>query len=209
MLRLSSLFLLLGALVLGGCGRELTAGGFREGEVSAAATDESGPSAARFDRAGDGSESQASVAGVNGSVGLAASVSLVAESGAVVPITDGSALADVVIGSSERVVLGLASVPEGDYPSVRITFTEVGAEVQGLLLVGISFTGTVSVDLGTGPLVVDVQVPVTVREGDPSTVIVDLNTESWLSLATPHPTVPPSATVTADAFRNGIAVTVE
>lgn len=201
---------LLGVMALGGCGKELTAGGLHEGEVSAVATDQdAGASGARYALVPDAGARTAGLAAVEGVVGVRVAVSLVGESGALVPITDGAVVAQVGIGSSARVPLGDDSVPEGIYPAVRLTFTEVLAQVQGLPLAGSLFTGAVAVDLGGGVVEVDVPVTVTVRAQARSTVVLRLNSAAWLSLAQLVPSVPPSARVTAAAFRQAIALTVE
>ena len=215
---------LAGILALGGCGKELTAGGLDEGEVSAVATDEPQTTSATaseapssgFSRGPDGSFSAASStpqaqesAAVQGVIGLTAAVSLLSESGMVVPVTDGAAAVEVPIGGAGRVVLGRDRILEGDYPTVRITFTRVVADVQGLVIAGALFTGRVTVELGGAPLVVDFPAPVQVREETPSTVILRLQSQEWLALAQLTGSVPPGASVQAAAFRAAIEVDVE
>ena len=84
------------------------------------------------------------------------------------------------------------------------------AHLRALLpLPGGEFAGTVTVDLASGPLQVDVPVTVAVREETPAAIILDLNALEWLSLAQVVPGVPPVGRVTSAAFQQALGVTVE
>lgn len=210
MKRKSWMLPLLCLLAVGGCGKELTAGGQREGEVSAVATDtDAGASSARYTLIPGGAVQPAAVADVEGIVGMDVAVALVAASGGLVPITDGTVEAEVAVGTSSRVPLSSRAVIEGVYPTVRVTFEEVVAQVEGLSLNGTAFQGTVAVDLGGEPLTVDVHLPVTVREDARSTVVLQLHSLDWLAFAEILPIVGVDAVVSASAFRQAIEVTVE
>ncbi|MQA92006.1 MAG: hypothetical protein GEU90_17580 [Gemmatimonas sp.] len=199
---------LLAALALGGCSKELTAGGF--GEVSTVATDEdNNPSTARYALLPGVGEQSVPLATVEGAVEMSMDVSLVSESGVALPITGGAAAVEVEIGTSARVPLGTEVVPVGLYPAVRLSFHEVGAEVQGLVLGGTVFAGTVTVDLGQDGLEVEFPVPVNVREDEDATVVLHLHSMTWLSLAQLLSSIPPGAVVSSDAFREAIEVTAE
>lgn len=208
--RISGVLPLLGLLALGGCGKELTAGGQREGEVSAVATDrDAGAASARYALVPSGGVRPAAVADAEGFVELEVAVALVDASGGLVPITDGTVEAEVAIGTSSRVPLSSRAVLEGVYPTIRVTFEEVVAQVEGLLLNGTAVDGTVAVDLGGEPLTVDVALPVTVREDARSTVILQLHSLDWLAFAEILPVIGADAVVSASAFRQAIEVTVE
>jgi hypothetical protein len=196
--------LALGALVLAGCGKELTAGGLREGEVSAVATD-AGPAAARRTIAGN----DVAAAVAQGTIRFTAQVELVTLFGRTEPITAGPVAAQVPIGSTGRVLLGRDSVPEGDYAFVRVSFWSVAADVQGLPLGGGTvFSGTATVNL-VPPLVQLVPIAVTVRPGVPVAVVLRLNSGAWLPLAQPLPGLPGSVVVDATAFDRAVEIAVE
>ncbi|MEX2582037.1 MAG: hypothetical protein WD766_02115 [Gemmatimonadota bacterium] len=195
-------------LVLGGCSKELTAGGLREGEVSAAATDQEGASSARYSLA-PGRGSQVESAGVlSGSVDMRISVTVIDEEGREVPVTEGVVGASVPIGTSELVPLGTTQMEVGFYTTVRLRFEEVFAQVNGLDLAGGPFSGTVEVGLGNEGLVIDFEGGLEVRE-EGSLVVVALRSSEWLGSAEiVSGAIPPRMTVSATDFASAVLVDV-
>lgn len=195
---------LLAGAVLSGCGAELLAGGQREGEVSAVATDGSGaPSSARTDGSGLSPSLARQGTALAGSLDLAVAVTLIAEDGEEEPITNGEVTARLRLAAADTVPLGRQEVPEGSYTRVRLAFSRVEAEVtEGLLIGGIPLLGRVAVEIGDGPLVMEVPVRVVVREEVPSTLVVDLRAAAWLGA-----TDPLTRRIAAAEFRSAVEVT--
>lgn len=179
---------LLACAVLGGCGAELLAGGQREGEVSALATDGSGgPSAARAGGGGYSASLARTAAAIpEGSLELTAAVTLIGEDGEEAPVTDGAVAARLRLAAADTVPLGTEEVPEGEYTRARVVFSRVQAEVTGGLSIGgVPILGAVAVEIGSAPLVVEAPVQVLVREDDPALLVVDLNVAAWIAAADP------------------------
>lgn len=188
--------LLLAALLLGGCsGRELLAGG--QAEVEAAATDDAeGTSGSRT---GEGiAFSTAPAAVPSGTLEITASVSLLDANGGAIAITEGFSTVQLGIAESDTVRLGRETVPSGTYSAARIVLSRVTANVTGGLLVdGVPLLGEVHVAIGSEPLVIEAPVLLVARQGELSTLVVDLNAAAWLSAADPLTRLVPAAALRA------------
>lgn len=199
------------SLLLGGCGLELTAGGQSEAEVAAVATDGStaSPSQTRYSLTGEEGERRMSNSLSAGSVDFLATVSLLDDAGNAVAITNGAIAAQVTLGATARVPLGFNRVRVRRYTGIRLTFSEVAAQVAGLPIGSGSFTGVVEVDMGGSPLVVDLPMEVDVRRNREHILVLHLNSSAWLPLAQVVSLIPPRALLSASAFGQAIEVTVE
>lgn len=197
------------ALGLGGCGKELTAGGYREGEVETFVADEQGAfPAVQFSRLSTGPALSSVAASGTLSVRLAAW--LVDAAGTATPLTNDTVRTDLQLASSQAVRVGLESVEAKRYTAVRLAIASLEAQVQGLTVGGLQFTGVVEVDTGAGPISIDVPVELLVEEDVRSRVTIELNSASWLATAQLVPgTIPPRARVSAEAVRTAIGVTAE
>lgn len=203
MKRLSAVALIgMGVMLLAGCGKELLAGGQREGEVSAVATDDGGGSASYGDGDGPSLSRAAEAALLSGTVEFVGTVAVAAEDGRMVPVTDGPATVTLRLTEPDTALLGRKRVPVGTYSLARVVFTRVSAEVkEGLVVDGTQLTGLIRVAIGSEPLVVEAPITMLVREDGRSTVVIDLNAAPWLTAADPI-----TRTVSAAAFRAAVEV---
>lgn len=192
----------LGALLLAGCGKEILAGGQREGEVSAVATDGGGAPSAQEEGHGPSLSRAPAAAPLRGTIEFVGSVAVAAEDGRVVPITDGFATVRLRLAQPDTALLGRKRVPVGTYSRARVAFTSVSVDVtEGLVVGGLPLSGLVRVDIGVEPLVVEAPITMLVREDGRSTLVVDLNAALWLAAVNPL-----SKTVSAAAFRAAVEV---
>ena len=191
------------ALLLPGltaCGVELVGGG-QHGDVETTMTDDPSSNQPSPSRAAAPSMSRApasseQIVPLGGTVSADLAVAVVA-GGEAARVTSGTVTGQVRIASSDRDVLGNRRVVEGVYPTVRLTFTRIEAQVE----TGVGGPLSVEVDMRGSPLVIDAPVQVEVREEDVATVEVDLNAAVWLALADPVTGLVPRA-----AFASAIAV---
>lgn len=194
---------LLAAITTAGCSGELVGGGARD--VDAYATGDGTGSGGAASLApgyaiapGGGAAFQAG--GITGTVTFDASVSLL-RPGFVEPVVNG-ATATVSVDGSDTVRLGGAELSEGAFPTARVVFTRVTANVAtGLVIGGVTLTGRVDVAIADS---VVVEVPVNVPAGDEDVeLLVDLDASVWLAAANPV-----TRTVSAAAFRSAVKVRV-
>lgn len=192
--------LLAAITTLPACSGELVGGGAREADAYATGdgTDVSGGSpslAPRYAIApGGGAVFQAGR--VSGTVSFDAKVSLVS-SGAVEPVVPG-ATATVAANGSDTVRLGGGEISAGAFPTARVVFTRVTANVAGGLVIGgVALTGRVDVAIADS---VVVEMPVNVPAGDADVeLLVDLDASAWLAAANPVTRV-----VSAAAFQSAV-----
>jgi hypothetical protein len=188
---------------LTGCGVELV-GGAERGEVETTMTDdpssnEPSPSRSPAPSMSRAPEVSEQVVAIEGTVSADLAVALVA-GGEATQVTSGTVTGQVRIASTDRDALGTRRVVEGVYPTVRLTFTRIEAQVE----TGVGAPLSVEVDMRGSPLVIEAPVPVEVREEDVATVEVDLNAAVWLAFADPVTgLVPRSAFASAIAVRTG------
>ncbi|MBW3628403.1 MAG: hypothetical protein KY464_03815 [Gemmatimonadetes bacterium] len=204
--RVRSILPLALAVMLAGCGQELTAGGLTEGEVAAVVTDDPGGASANRLSGGGPRFSLASGATPvvpQGRVEVEGSVAIVREDGTEVRLSPATARAEVRIASAEVDTLARDSALAARYTRARLTFTRVQANVtSGLTLgLGVPFTGLVRVDLPTA-LVVERLIDLRVVAGREHELVIDLNAADWLVLASPL------GTVSRDAFGAKVQVRV-
>jgi hypothetical protein len=142
--------------------------------------------------------------GPQGTVEAELQVALVDESGRSDVIAPSGA-ATVQIGASAGPEIGRDSVYVGLYPSARVTFSSISANVTGGLpgVGGLPISGRVTVQLTT-PVTVEVPVALTVESGSEHEVIIDLNASTWLAAVDPA-----TLTVPASAFRGALGVRAE
>ncbi len=182
------LTLLLPLLAIG-CGKELTAGGAREGEVITTVTSDPAESDSRTPT-GDPSFSMSGTSGgvAEGDLTVAAFVSLVAN-GREMPLNEVPASASFRIEVADSALLAGGMVEARAYTHVRLRFTRVEAQLSGNL----PLAGLVRVDLGTGPQVIDIPLLVEVHPAGLTRLVVDLNAHRWLGLADPVTRLVPTA----------------
>jgi hypothetical protein len=88
-------------------------------------------------------------------------------------------------GRQGATTFATAQVDAHSYNRVRVVFEEVKADVTGGIRIGTGLlTGEIRVDLGgSGETVVERNIDVTLSEGTSATLVIDLNTDAWLSRA--------------------------
>lgn len=170
-----------------GCGGDIYAGGF--GEVEGRATSD-GPSQSQStqrstaDREGS-APARLVVAGaepLQGTLQFTASISVLDQSGAALPIATNVAHS-VRLSGGDTVALGRQNLPAARYPRARVTFTRVVASVETPLVIG-GLVGEVTVQIPQGqPLVVEAPVDLLVRTNGRHALVVDLNAAAWLPRA--------------------------
>lgn len=183
----------------GGCG-ELTSGGAGEVEVYAVA-DESGtgdgtaPSAA--------ASAPAAARAAEGQLAVQLQLFLRADSdGRWVELSDGVRDVTLELGGGGERRVAVRFLASGFYSGFRVVFHGVQAFVTGGVTVeGLPFTGTATVDLGSGTLTVEREVLVAIEDEASIDLVLDLNADLWL------PTVSPATRlVAAAALESAVAV---
>ena len=202
--RISGLAPLALLLALAGCGQELTAGGQREGEVSAVLIDDPGAPAPNRSPTRSGASFSTSRARIpTGTVNVQATVTLVSERGGAQELVTQAGGGTVDLGSTSKTLLARADISSIRYTLARVEFTRVQANVTGGLLVGgLDLTGAVSVALPQ-PVVVEKAIDLTVVEEGHHELEIDLNAEKWLVAIDPLTRTVPSA-----AFRTAVTMEV-
>lgn len=194
-IRVQLVLTLLGIMIVSGCGAELLAGGQREGEVSAVATDApERHSTTRMSRAGDPAPREVASARpledavpLEGTLDATASVVLIAEDGEEVPVTIGAVDVQLRLAASDTMPLGRRSIAAGNYVRARVVLSRLEADVMsGLLVGGVPILGRVLVEIGPEPLVVEEPVQVAVRENEPLLLVLNLNSTRWLDAVDPR-----------------------
>ena len=132
---------------------------------------------------------------------------LVARDGRSVPLTTEEARIRIDFpGTQEREVV-TRSVPADDYALLRVTFTEIEAEVDaGLVVEGDTIRGLVDVELEDDSLVVERPVDLDLGEDARAALVVDMNAGAWLTAVTPDPLDPDRAVVAGDVVAEAIRV---
>ena len=148
----------------------------------------------------------ASVPTATGSVGFQARVWVRTQAGDWVEVTHDAA-AHAVVDASGRagaVALATARVDTGTYVRVRVMFARVNARLGGSLRVGTGLlSGTVDVDTqGDGSITVERPVRVAASAGATTHLLIDLNSDVWLSQASVS-----TRTVSETAFSSAVRVT--
>ena len=187
------------ALVLGAaaCGN-LTVGGFGEASVAVSGdAPDDGPSPAPASASSPPSMSVqaepswgAIVASlgdddVEGHIEIEFSLSLVDESGGVVQLGDDELQVNVDLrGDWEADAVDGQLIPAVRYVELRVVFHEIEVEVQGLVIDG-QVVPTVDIDIDEPTLVVTRTLDLNVEGGDRVSLLVDLNSLTWLQLVNP------------------------
>ena len=179
--------------VLVGCGQELTAGG-QTGEARTVVVDDPEPTASPRETSGASlSRGAENSALAQGTVLVEASAALVRSDGRLFPIVFSPVSASVRIASSDTAEVASPSIDAGLYRAVRLTFRRVEASVTGGLVVGgVSVTGTVQVPLPT-PLTFELAIPLRIERGGDHLVVIDLNASDWLAAVDPLTRIVPAA----------------
>jgi hypothetical protein len=180
-------------LLTSGCG-DLTAGGLGEVEVYATADEGGSPSGTSADNRAAGPRGSPAAGGrapASAEHGAAAEGQLIArlqvylrseEDGQWLELTDGirDLTLDLSGGAERRVAVRFVST--GRYSRLRVVFHDVEAFVTGGLIVGgLPFTGTVTVDFGAeGTLDVEREVLLEIERDDAVDLLLNLNADAWL-----------------------------
>lgn len=170
-------------MFLAACSGELVAGGQRDIDARATGDGTGGGSPAlapRFSLADGGTAFQAN--GISGTVSFDAKVVLMRGGSAELVGTGSNRV--VAANGSDTVHVASATVAAVDYPTARVTFTRVQANVtSGLNVGGINVTGQVNVALGDS---VVVEMPVDLGDEDAdATLLIDLDASAWLAATNP------------------------
>jgi hypothetical protein len=202
-IRLTALPLLAAVLTAAGCGKELVVGGERDVEVTGTGGGAQPDRASVATNAAGARGSREALPLTGGTVAFTARAQLLNATGAAFPpgAPTGSATVRVDGADTVRVVAFRTSAGQ-TYRTVRLTFTAVEAQVTGLVVGGVEVTGTVSVAIPPGGLVVERSV--LVQPGrEPLSLLVELNAAAWLSAADAGTRIVPAA-----AFRDAVEVRV-
>jgi hypothetical protein len=169
---------------LAGCGKELVVGGYKhvDGNATGDGTPEGGSPVRTpaYDRMA--STGPYAVAGrAQGTIAFTSRVTLRTADGRSAPLNTSATTTTVRIDGGDTVHVVSADVPAGSYPSVRVTFTGVQANVTGGLTVGgVAFTGLATVALLPGDSIV-VERAVNLGGSTTSTrLLIDLDASAWL-----------------------------
>ena len=114
-------------------------------------------------------------------------VFLVRESGGLLPLGDGEEIRVRVDlrGRNEVDAIDREVVPAARYTGFRLGFTEIRAEVEGLVIDGVPVP-EVHVELEDLSLLVTRPIDLNVAPGASVELVVDLNTLAWLGAVDPH-----------------------
>ena len=202
-MRKRSWMALVAVLALGGCGKDLVAGGARDVEVHATgdATPNGSPSAARMSLAPAAGQRSMSAAAAQGTIAFDARVSLVS-SNQVEAVNRTPASASVRIDGRDTVRVTGGEVPRGSYDRVRIVFTRVEADVtSGLVVGGVTITGRVAVAIAPADSIVVERAVSLGGQDDDIRVVVDLDASAWLASTNVVTRIVPAA-----AFQSAVKV---
>jgi hypothetical protein len=202
-IRLTALPLLAAVLTAAGCGKELVVGGERDVEVTGTAGGAQPDRASAPTDAGGALGARETLPLTGGTVAFTARAQLLTAAGTAHPPGAPIGTATVRVDGADTVrVVAFRTSAGQTYRTVRLTFTTVQAQVTGLVVGGVEVSGTVTVAVPPGGLVVER--PVLVQPGRaPLEVLVELNAATWLSAADPGTRVVPAA-----AFRDAVEVRV-
>ena len=193
--------LLAAITALPACSGELVGGGARDADAYATGdgTGSGGsPSLAPSYAVSPGGGVVFQASGITGTIGFDARVSLT-RPGSVEPVATAQG-AVVPANSSDTVRLGGSKIDEGAYPTARVVFTRVTANVTGGLVIGgTGLTGRIDVAIADS---VVVTAPVNIAAGGADVeLLVDLDASVWLAAANPV-----TRTVSASAFQAAVKV---
>lgn len=178
------LFAILVAAALSACGN-LTAGGVGEASVAMSGDAPEGGPAPQMALVSGPASTDHLDDDPEGEVEAELAVFLVAESGALVPITDGEVRVRVDLQGVEEPEIGAQRVAAATYTDLRIVFREIEAEVDaGLIIGGEPVTGPIDVEI-EGILTIDRPIDIVIGDGERVELLVDLNADSWLQAVDP------------------------
>lgn len=113
-------------------------------------------------------------------------VSLVSPDGSTLPLTAEEARIRVEFPERQEKEVVSRAIPAGPYAALRVTFTDIEAEVDaGLVVEGDTITGAVEVELESDSLVVERPLDLDLGDGSRAELVVDMNTSSWLTAVDP------------------------
>jgi len=176
---------LLLAMTTAGCGKELVVGGQKH--VDAAGTGDGTPEGSAYKAPAYARLTGPDAAAVRaqGTITFAARVEVLTAGGQSAQLSPSPAPVTVKIDGSDSVHIAAGDVPVGRYTAVRVTFTQVQANVTGGLVIGgVNVTGLVSVGIPGESVVVARAVDLG-SPGVGARVLVDLDASAWLSTANP------------------------
>lgn len=171
-------------VVVSGDADTLSAAAAASAQPALASTNPFGPSPAGVpERASTGPALSAEEA--EGEIQVKFLAYLVAEGGATTQLGTEEIQVKVDIhGRNEMDVVDRQRIPVGRYTEFRLIFTEAHAEVDGLVVNGVSVP-EVDVDLQNLSLLVSRAIDLNVTQGMQAELVVDLNSLSWLDAVDP------------------------
>lgn len=182
------------AVACGGCGGNLTAGGFGEVEAYVQGDDVPAPAApgeahqdmpAALAQATDTPSSLAEATIVEGTVTVRLRLEVMDDRRTWTEITDGATTLTVpLVGGGPGTLLATRPLPPGRYVRSRVTFELVEADVvRGLVVDGVDLRGRVHVEFAAaaGREIQDALF-VELAEGGTAGIVVALNSQLWLRL---------------------------
>jgi hypothetical protein len=122
---------------------------------------------------------------IEGHIEIEFSLSLIDESGGVVQLGDDELQVNVDLrGDVEAEPVDRQLIPAVRYVELRVVFHEIEVEVQGLVING-QVVPTVDIEIDEPTLVVTRSVDLNVQGGERVSLLVDLNSLTWLELVNP------------------------
>jgi hypothetical protein len=195
-------------LVTTACGN-LTAGGFGEVSVAVAGdAEEPSPAPQTSPRsavlAAPAPTPAQTSHQLDGEIEVEFMLYLVSETGSILQLGDGELEIEIELrGDPEFDAIDRQRIPAGGYPELRIVFTEIHAEVRGLIVDG-QLIPTVDVEIDDVSLLVTRAVNLDVRDGEFVRLVVDLNALTWIEAVDPV-----TLTVDEAVFAGLVEVVVE
>jgi len=193
------------SLLIGGCGGNLTAGGF--GEATVTVSGDSPGTGGAFAPAAQlvvSDLGRAEQDEPEGEIEAEFLLFLVDGDGNAVSLSESELKVEVDVEGEREVDAARATVPATLYSGLRIVFTKIEVEVEaGLIVNGVPLLGPVEVELEDATLTVERPVNLLIRDGDLVEMLVDLNTATWLEAVDPD-----LRTVAEAVFAGAISVVV-
>jgi len=123
--------------------------------------------------------------GVEGELQVSFTSYLVSESGTELELGTGTTEVSVDLrGRTEADAVDRQVIPALRYTELRLVFTKIHAEVEGLVIDGTPVT-EVHVELEDISLVVERAIELDVQDGDSAELVVDLNSLAWIDAVDP------------------------
>lgn len=127
---------------------------------------------------------------------------LVAEGGALIPLSDDEVEVSVDLEGVEQDETLPRELPAGRYTGLRIVFLQIEVQVdKGLVIGGETIKGSIDIEMESDSLTVTKPLNLSIDDQESVEILIDLNAASWLQAVDPS-----TSTVDATVFAELIAV---